>query len=338
MVDKPNSLSGLIDQWSPRLQKAFIDAIHAIRSSAQIALIVKMLENGDIAGALRAVNLDATQFYGLDKTIGDAFDAGGIYTADALPALRETTGHRLAIGFDARNPRAEAWLRQHSSNLVTAIVADQRTAIRQHLEAGMAAGENPKTVALDLVGRVNATTGKREGGVIGLTASQEIWARQYATELANGDANALTRNLRDKRFDATVRKAIDSGKPIPADLQAKMITAYRNRSLRYRAETIGRTEAMTSLHQAQHEAMQQGIDKGQVKVENITKIWHSSADNRVRETHRALNKQKVGFNAAFVSLSGAQLRFPGDPSAPAAEVINCRCYMEQRVNFFAGVT
>lgn len=333
-----NRLDQLIEAWTPRLQKAFMDAIAHIRSRAQINVIVTMLEKGDIDGAIRGVGLDPVAFRDFENGISDAFEAGGRFTADAIPPLAEPSGHRLAIMFNARNPRAEDWLRSHSSTLVTGIVSDQRTMIRQHLEAGMAAGDNPKAVALELVGRVNAATGKREGGVVGLTASQEAWSRNYAAELANGDAAALTRNLRDRRFDKTVAKAIREKQPIPADLQAKMLAAYRNRSLRYRAETIARTEALTSLHQAQQEAMRQGIDAGQVKPDTITKVWHSAADSRVRESHRVLNGQRTAFNGVFVSPSGARLSHPGDPSAPAAETVNCRCWMQMKVDFLAGVS
>lgn len=332
-----NRFDALIESWGATLRKLFMDAISLIRGRARINLIATMLERGDVDGAVKAVGLDPAAFRDFDNGISAAFEAGGRFTCNSLPPLAEPSGHRLAIMFNARNPRAEDWLRSHSSTMVTAIVSDQRTAIRQHLEAGMAAGDNPKTVALELVGKISVATGKREGGVIGLTASQEGWARNYAAELAKGDAGALTRNLRDRRFDRTVAKAIREKQPISADLQAKMVAAYRNRALRYRGETIGRTEALTSLHQAQHEAMTQGIEAGQVKAETIQKVWHSAADNRVRETHRALNGQRTPFNGMFISPSGARLSRPGDPSAPAAEVVNCRCYLQMKVDFLAGV-
>jgi hypothetical protein len=51
---------GLIDAWEPRLRQAFIDAIYAVRNAAQIDQIVKMLEAGDVDGALRAIGLDPT--------------------------------------------------------------------------------------------------------------------------------------------------------------------------------------------------------------------------------------------------------------------------------------
>ncbi len=330
-------IDALIDSWAPKLQRAFMLAIAGIRDAAQVGLIAKMLERGDVDGAIRAVGLDPLAFRDLDKAIADAFEDGGRRAAADIPALGQPSGHALKILFDVRNMSAEAWLRQHSAGLVTAIVDDQRVAIRQHLEAGMAAGSNPKDVALDLIGRVNPATGNRAGGVIGLTASQEEWARNYAAELASNDPSALTRNLRDKRFDKTIQKAIDAGTPLPADVQAKMVATYRNRALRYRGETIGRTEAMTSLHQAQDEAYQQAVAKGQVKPANVRKIWASARDSRVRHTHKVLDGTSIGMAEVFVSPSGARLRFPGDPSAPAAEVIQCRCHVTYRVDRLANV-
>lgn len=336
-MSRPLNIEDLIATWAPRLAKAFMDAIALIRDRAQVGLIAIMLERGDIDGAVRAVGLDPVAFRDLDRAIAEAFDAGGNAAMGRVPAVREPSGHRLDILFDARNPQAENWLRDHSSTLITEIVADQRTAVRQALTAGMAAGNNPRAVALDLVGRVTAPAGKRAGGSIGLTASQEQWARNYAEELASGDPKALTRTLRDARFDRTVAKAIKHGTPIPAETLEKMVAAYRNRALRYRAEAIGRTEAMTALHQAQDQGFKQAIGAGQIRAQDVRKVWRSASDGRVRDTHRALNGESVGMQASFTSPSGAQLRFPGDPLAPASETVNCRCSCEYRVDFLANV-
>ena len=331
------TLDDQLDTWSPRLRKAFLDALYIIKDAAQIDIIAEMLLRHDIDGAIKAVGLDPLAFSGFETAIAETFAAGGNFEAARIPAVREPSGHVLKVLFDIRNPSAEAWLKDYSSQAVVEIVDDQRKGIRAFLTDGMSKGLNPKTVALDLVGRVSPVTGKREGGIVGLTSQQEEWSRNYAAELAKSNPNALTRNLRDKRFDAAVNRAIASGQPIPAGTQTKMVTAYRNRALRYRAETIGRTEALTSLHQGSHTAMLQGIAKGQVKVENVSKIWRSAHDDRVRDTHRALNGMKVKFSADFVSPSGARLAYPGDPSAPAAERIACRCWCEYRVNHFAGL-
>src|SRR5690606_18247469 len=92
---------------------------------------------------------------------------------------------------------------------------------------------------------------------------------------------------------------------------------------------------MTALGQARHEAMRQAIASGKVSADAVTKGWRSAGDNRVRHTHRALNGQSVGFDGAFTSPSGARLRFPGDPDAPASETVGCRCTVEYKVDYVA---
>ncbi|MDB5724627.1 MAG: putative head morphosis protein, partial [Novosphingobium sp.] len=62
-----------------------------------------------------------------------------------------------------------------------------------------------------------------------------------------------------------------------------------------------------------------------------------AGDKRVRDTHRGMNHQTVGQNESFVSPSGARLRYPGDPLAPAAEIINCRCWTENSIDFMKGL-
>lgn len=58
-----------------------------------------------------------------------------------------------------------------------------------------------------------------------------------------------------------------------------------------------------------------------------TKTWFSQNDNRVRDTHVALNRTSVPFDSPFLSPSGAKLRYPGDPKAPIGEKAGCRCWL-----------
>lgn len=332
------SLEQLIEDWEPRLRKAFMDSVYALRDRVQIARIAERLEKGDVPGAIEAVGLDATSFRMFDKAIAEAFESGGGWQAGRIPATREPDGLLLKIDFDVRNPRAEGWLREHSGNLIREVTEDQRRMVRDALTAGMEAGSNPRTVALDIAGRINRATGRREGGLLGLTSTQVEWARNYARELAEGDPAALTRKLRDARFDGRVRKAIAEGRKLTADEATPIFRAYINRALRLRAETIARTEAMASLHQSSIEAMEQAIEKGQVRADAVTKVWLATRDGRTRDTHRALNGQAIGFrDVGWITSSGALLRYPGDPQAPAAETVNCRCSIRMDVDFLRGI-
>jgi hypothetical protein len=59
-----------------------------------------------------------------------------------------------------------------------------------------------------------------------------------------------------------------------------------------------------------------------------TKTWRTRRDNKVRESHRALDGVTVNMDAPFFTSSGASLFFPGDTSAPIGEWINCRCWAD----------
>jgi len=341
MARKPSNRSRieqLVDEWEPVIQAAFLDAVLDIVSRAELNRIVERLERGDISGAIDAVHLDPEAFRTLDTAIAQAFNAGGSSAIGALPTLRDPNGGVFVVRWDARNVRAENWLRQHSSNLITRITDDQRAAVRSALEQAMIAGRNPRSAALDLVGRVNRVTGKRQGGLIGLTRPQTAAVENARSALLSGDTSAMRGYLaltrRDKRFDPTVIKAINEGRSVPSDMVARITGRYADGLLALRGETIARTETMAALNQPGIEAMQQAIDAGAVKAETVTKTWHTARDPRVRDSHAAIDRQVVGINGVFSN----GLSYPGDPAGGAAEVANCRCWMETKIDFFAGLT
>ena len=328
----------LIDTWDVELQKAFNEAVQNMRKGADIQQIVRMLESGNVAGAVSAVGLDPVQFRKWDATISNAFESGGNATARLIPVTRNPQGFRTVVQFSVRNPSAEQWLRAHSAKSVTEILTDQRNMIQEHLSDGLSKGLNPRTASLDLVGRIG-TSGRREGGTIGLTSSQAEWVRNYREELASdAPGSALNRTLRDRRFDSAVKRAAEEGVPVPADLREKMATSYKNRALKFRAEAIARTESMAALHQSQDEAMRQGISQGAIDAEHIGYVWHATHDDRTRESHAVMDGQEVAQDEPFITGNGVELRYPGDPDGPPEEVINCRCWREPIVDFLAGVT
>jgi len=341
MARRPSNRSRIEEltaKFEPVLQLAFLEAVRDITNRAELGRIVERLERGDIAGAIDAVHLDPAAFRTLDRAIADAFDAGGASTIGALPKLREPSGSRLLVRWDARNIRAENWLRLHSSTLITRITDDQRAVIRAALVEGMAAGRNPRSVALDIIGRMNRVTGRREGGLVGLTSQLSATVQKARAALLSGDVEGMRAYMglgkRDHRFDATVAKAIRDGAAVPSGMVAKITGRLSDRYLQLRGETIARTETMAALNQSGIEAMQQAIDSGAVRADTVTKVWHTARDPKVRDSHAAQDRQSVGLNDVFAN----GLAYPGDPSGGAAETANCRCYLETRIDFLAGLT
>lgn len=98
--------------------------------------------------------------------------------------------------------------------------------------------------------------------------------------------------------------------------------------LRYQAARIVRTE----VNRAANLGVKTGAESFPYEQ---NKIWISVHDNRTRGAkpddhtdHLRMDGQTVPFNSVFTDpRSGAKLEFPGDPSAPPSDTVNCRCTM-----------
>lgn len=201
------------------------------------------------------------------------------------------------------------------------------------LEDGLNAGRNPRSVALELVGRI--VDGKRQGGIVGLTSQQAGYVLNARRQLQDLDAGYFTRALRDRRFDKLVKKAIADEKPLSrADID-RITGRYADRLLNHRGEVIARTEMISALHAGQYEGMRQLIDTGKVRADQVTKVWSATGDGRTRDSHLHMNNVAVPFNRPFVTETGAQMQYPQDVSlgAPASEVIACRCHALYKVKW-----
>lgn len=88
-----------------------------------------------------------------------------------------------------------------------------------------------------------------------------------------------------------------------------------------RATVVARTESIGALNAARMDAFRVvAEDEGGV----FEKVWISTQDSRTRETHREADGQRVPLEAPF-KVGGFPLMFPGDPTGPPQETIQCRC-------------
>lgn len=332
----------LLLQARAEIRKAFYASVKLARENINYGALERAFAAGNVRAALDALRMDRSTF----NEYADALDAGftrsGVQTAASMTGLKTPTGQKATIRFDVRDPYVESLMRDHSSTRIKGIVDDTLAGVRSVLEAGMRAGNGPRTVATAIAGRINPLTGKREGGIIGLTKAQMDNVLKAAGELVdvnNKEAlrNYLTRKMRNQRYDGYVKRAINDGTPIPADIRRKMGIAYENRALMVRAETIARTEALQGLHAGQRGAFDQAIEKGLVQPDEIERQWDASGDGRTRDSHEAMNGQTVAFNEPYKTPDGIELLYPGDPSAPAEEIINCRCNETIRINYLRRI-
>jgi hypothetical protein len=333
-------LEALIDLFEVNLREAFLAAIQDVVDNAILEEVIRAIQAGDAERAFRVLGFNDAAMRPLTAALEQAFEQGGVMTGETFPRYLTTPSGRSVFRFDVRNSRAEAWLRNRSSELVTRITEDARVNVRNTLEIGMRDGRNPRNVGLDIIGRYDPVTKHRVGGVIGLTQNQELWVRNTRQKLVTLDDGYFKLQLRDKRFDSVVARAIRDKQPLDQKTVDKLIVRYKDNALKHRGEAIARTEAIQALNASEYEALNQAVDMGATKAEAVQREWDDTGDGRTRPTHRALNGQRVGLKEPFVSPSGARMMFPGDTSldAPAEEVVMCRCRQRTIIDWFHGVT
>lgn len=328
----PN-LSQIATQQERQLLRTFTRTVQGVKDQAVIQEIVRLLEVGNVDGVIELLQLEPATFEPIEESIRQSYRQGGLTGAEQIGRFPAATGNgTLVLRFNVRSPRAEEWLANLSSRMVTEIFEDQRAMVRERLTEGLVSGRNPRQSALDLVGRIDPQTRQRVGGFIGATSRQAEWSARARLELETLDPNYLTRELRDRRLDSAFRKAMDSGTPMPQRQIDTAVSRMQARVLRYRGQVIARTESINALRAGQHEAIEQALDLGDVDRRDTFHEWDAAGDARVRRTHAAADGQRRPIDEPFI-VAGERLRYPGDPNGSAANIIQCRCREKTQINF-----
>jgi hypothetical protein len=316
-IDPAARLDALLATSERRIQRAFVDIVATVKSEQSLTEIADLIERGRVQEAITRAGADMGGR--LSNTTSKMFQI----SADGMNSFF-IEAVQVNVDFDITNVRAVRFLRQEKLRLIQEITSSQVKSIRSALVAGTEAGVNPIAQARNF------------RAAIGLTGKQEAAVRNFERMLQEGSSEALTRELRDHRFDGTLRRAI-AGEPLTGAQIKLMTQRYRERYIKFRSETIARTEALRAVNAGSHEMIVQAVDAGKIDAEQITRQWNTSLDGRERASHAAMHLQNSRFGEAFTSGAGFDLMFPGDPTAPAAETIQCRCAVTTRVSGLGSV-
>jgi len=359
----------LLDQTWPGVRSEFVAAMRQARAGVDMKALEAAIARGDVDAAFRALRFDAADLFKTDTAITAAMTAGGNYQMGAFQhaTRRAPIASRVVQSFGGRNERAERIARDLGSRLVTEVVDDTRVMIAQTIRAGLEAGAGPLRTALDIGGRV--VNGKRQGGLVGLHSTQAEYVQsmraalsptngvgvvRIVTDPVTGAQRAVkdfwigrdgtlksTLTARNKQSDAAIFRAIRDGTTLPQTAIDRAAQGYSNNLLRQRGETIARTETLKALNAGRQEALDQLIENpnNDVRAKDVVRAWDSTGDARTRETHAAADGQVVPQGEAF-TVGGYSMMYPGDSSmgAPPGETVNCRCYSDIRIDFFARLT
>lgn len=303
-TDSASRLENLISRFDADFSRSFLMLINAIKDDLILTDLATLIEAGQIEEAINVIETQLSRFSGV---IISGIVASGQDTAEFINDVL-----RVVVSFDQTNFRAVDEMRNARLRLISGLTSVQRDAIRETLVEGIRTGLNPLDQARGVIRS------------IGLTARQVQTVNTFRRLLQEGSAEALRRELRDRRFDPLIRRAI-AGEALTQDQIDRMVQRYSERLLAFRARTIARTESLRAVHQGNELMYAQAVESGVLDPTRLVREWLTSRDSRVRDSHDGMNGQKQLFGQPFISDVGNRLRYPGDPGAPASETIQCRC-------------
>lgn len=300
--------------------KAFLAYVATMKSVAMIREIERLIAANQVEEAIRIVDSHIRKFA---SVIPRNYSFVGNDTVASLEPTIRRLRPRIAISFDPAHPRAAAQMERQTLDLISRITDDQRTSVRNALTRAFQDGAGPRQAA------------RAYRDAVGLTAKQHEAVRSYRALLEVGSVDALDRGLADRRY-APRSESLDARRDYVESLTSaeidRMVEAYERKYIRYRAETIARTETTRTVNSANHEAFVQVMGESDIDDTRIERTWQFAHDARTRDSHRNLQTRVViGLNTPFVTGLGNQAIVPGDESLPAEDVINCRCTVSHRI-------
>lgn len=156
---------------------------------------------------------------------------------------------------------------------------------------------------------------------------QVVAAVQHETKLSEDLYTALGKDVTDlrKKIAGEISRGISTG--MMYSEIARNVSGYA-RIPKNNAMRIARTEA----HRIQCKAAMDAQYKAKSKGADIVKQWDAALDSRTRDSHREVDGEFAELDDTFSN----GLKYPGDPSGRAGEVINCRCALLQRARWALG--
>lgn len=300
------------------IEKAYRKGVSNIADPVVLSLLQEQLRDGNLDGVLAVLDIEPAAFDDLRAILLQTYaDAGSEESANVKGAR-----------WNSANPRVEAFARDQLGLHIDYITEDMRASVRNTVADGYALGRSVNRIALDIVGRKGAS-GRREGGIVGLSFQQSQWIANMRRHLLDGDNQRVKQyGVRDRRFD----KLLDSGKRLTLEQIDRITRAYSEKLLLVRGRAIAKTERGFSINSGRQESWRQTSEKLGVSPDLIQKEWvHRPFSKEPRITHIAANKQKVmGLDTPF-NVGGISIIYPHAPGLPPREVVNCDCQVKYRI-------
>lgn len=178
-------------------------------------------------------------------------------------------------------------------------------------------GPETEDVAVDLFEQLSEGAFARVSSHFGVSFDLEAeFAQTFIRSRANQLAGQVTQTTY-RAIVAALAEGVGAGEAIP-DLASRIRSVFAD-AAGNRATVIARTEVISG-HNAAAVAAASSLPADVVAGQQ----WIATRDGRTRETHAAADGQIVAVGQPF-TVAGIAGAYPGDPSLPAKETVQCRC-------------
>lgn len=311
----------LLQKHGRQIAEAFRRAVRGAARNINFEALSNAIVARDNSLISDLLGLSQERLFPLLEAIRNAFNGSGM-------SVERMTPQSASFNFDGRHPRAEQWVAENAARLVQNITDEAMEMVRVVLDDGLISGRSTKAVARDLVGRGRNLT----GGAIGLTSQQTeatIRARQQLEDL---DSAYFRRQLRDRRFDKTIRKAIKEGKPLTASQIDRIIGRYRERQEGHRALGIAQNKTRGAVSAGRDEGFRQVLDRPGVMEVTKRWVWNDGGQQNPRIDHKRLAQAPARpIDQPFIMDDGTVMAHPHDPAAGPKHTMFCHCTGVYRV-------
>lgn len=199
--------------------------------------------------------------------------------------------------------------------------------LRGRVDIHVVAGTEPlwESLVSDLQGSLESVAHQEFDAVVGqpdvnqlalirnVLAEARVHLARVPLEIQDDLQRLISSSVAAGRTPEEIEQAVDD-----------FLNATGSENWERRAKTIAATE----IHRMANAATQAaGLYISNSQQRAFDKTWVSRHDDRVRRNHQDADGQTVPLNSKFL-VGDSLMLYPGDPEAPAEEVVNCRCSMK----------
>lgn len=291
----------------PDVAAALLRAYKIIRDSFTDAELARIIASGNLDRLfLEALNKDLLDraFIPYRQRLRETVERGFRYAVPELPKAGKIDGV-ISVAFDHLNPSVIDAIRGLETEAINTLQADVKEVARAFIETGLRDGRSPLAVSREL------------RSIIGLAPNQLAAVENFRRMLEEGDLEALTRQLRDKRFDGTLRRALGAdGSGLSSAQIETMTNAYNRKFIAFNANVNAKTHTFESYKIGQKLAWENADEMGVIPAGyELMRQWIGMADDRERPEHLEMNGTVVPADEPYPS--GQSYAGEGD--------WNCRC-------------